>query len=259
MSIYPKSLLATLGIFTCVHVIGQVGIGKEDFYPETDLHIIGDNENAPLRLREIKTTTIEPTSYLTLSPDEKVYVTNSLDGVAFVLPTQVASAGVELLTSDNTGNATYQIGVETPSSANKWKKIPGVEIDFEILQATNIINISLEGGSQYGVVNGTMNLGTNIYYAIGLFVDGVLQDVRILPFKGNGQANKLEKWYFSSYLKNLSEGSHTIEVYVSRRYGVTTTSQAERSLMVGTNTPGVTNNNLFMSQVILNVFGKYGN
>ncbi|WP_084017970.1 hypothetical protein [Moheibacter sediminis] len=240
-------------------VFPQVGIGLENFKPETSLHIVGDQVNSPLGLRGITTTLSDTDVYLIHDTDDKVYKMNRLDGVAFVIPTVFNTNGIELTTAMNTGNVTYNLGVETPASVNKWHLIPGMTSTFEMLQDTNILNISIEGLSQYGVTGAFVNLGTNIYYTVGIFIDGILTDARILTFRGNGQSNLVDKWNVSSHVKNLSKGTHTIQVYVSRRNGSSTSSQDERSIMVGTSSVGVSNNNDFMSRIVLNCFGRYGN
>lgn len=235
-----------------VSLFSQVGINTTN--PQNTLHVAGDGTKDPLRIDGLKPGS---GSYLLVDSNGVVKTSTDKSNLTFILPSVSNSSGILLTQAGQTGSTTYSEN-STPASSitpgsGSWTKIPGLQSTLNIIQATNTINISVEGMVQYDSA-AAMASTMSVSYAIGIFLDGKLIATRMFSLSGNGFAGTTDKWSVLGQSSNLSVGAHTIEIYATRR---NTTGSASSSIAIARPAPSVTSLNQFMSKAILQINGVY--
>ncbi len=218
-------------------------VGVNTKAPLKELHIKASASDDPLRLEGVKSGT---GLYLVVDDNGVVKTTDALGSFVFVLPSVSNTTGLNLTT--NSGAGIY--AENSVPASGIWTKIPGMQSTFNIIKPLNSLNISAEGMAQYDVVTTT---SMSIVYALGIFLDGKLIAVRTFNLKGDGFSGTFGKWDILGQSTNLSVGSHTIELYASRR------SSANVLGAIYIAQPAAINNalNQFMAKAVLQVIGIY--
>lgn len=241
-------LLATISPVSLVKAQGSVGANTKS--PVTRLHVKASGTDDPLRLEGVKNGT---GPFLVVDDNGIVKTTPARNSFAFVLNPVSNTTGLKL--SSETGTRAYAENSNATGSlsgGSSWTKIPGMEIKFDIIEAVNSLNISAEGMAQYAYGQ-TLPKGTSISYAIGVFLDGKLIATRINVLMGNNFAGTLDKWTILGQANNLSLGSHTIELYATRRNNVS----APEAIYIAMPAESAPNANQFLVRSVLRVNGVY--
>lgn len=235
-----------------VTTFAQVGINTNN--PQTMLHVVGNGVADPLRIDGLKPGS---GSYLLVDANGVVKTATDRSNLTFVLPSVSNSTGLILTQAGQTGPTTYTENTSPTSSimpgSGSWTKIPGLQSTFNIIQPTNTINISTEGTVQYDSAS-TMSSGMAVSYAIGIFLDGKLIAARVFNISGNGFSGTFDKWSILGQASNLSVGSHTLEVYATRR---NTAGSANADIAIARPAPSSTSLNQFMAKAVLQINGVY--
>ncbi|WP_199141620.1 hypothetical protein [Pedobacter sp. ASV12] len=250
MKIYDQYLfLLLLVLCTASLVKAQGSMGANTKPPLTRLHIKPSGTDDPLRLEGVKTGA---GPFLVVDDNGVVKTTPARNSFAFVLEPVSNTTGLEL--SSETGALAYTENSSPTGSlsgGSAWTKIPGMEINFNIIEAVNSLNIKAEGMVQY--LGKVMSPGMSVSYAIGVFLDGKLIAARPAVLIGDGFSGTLDKWTILGQANNLSLGSHTIELYATRRSNVA----AADAIYIARPATNSASLNQFMAKAVLQVNGVY--
>ncbi|MFP3591499.1 hypothetical protein [Chryseobacterium sp. SIMBA_038] len=242
--------LLVFSIYTAA--FAQVGINTAN--PQNMLHIVGNGTTDPLRIEGIKPGS---GTYLLVDSNGVVKASTDRSNLTFVLPSVSNSTGLLLSQAGQTGSTTYNENSAPASSImpgnGSWTKISGLQSTLNIIQPANTINISVEGMVQYDSTAAMTNTMT-VSYAIGIFLDGKLIATRMFAISGNGFSGTTDKWSVLGQSSNLSVGSHTIEIYATRR---NTTGSATADLAIARPASSVSSLNQFMAKAVLQINGVY--
>lgn len=235
----------------------QVGINTEN--PSNTLHVKNTEGVDPVRIEGIQKGSGE-----LLVVDEDGIVKKAYPSqihLPFVLPAVSNTVGVTLSVSSQTGSNIYTQGSSPTGSipgGGSWTKIPGLETTFDIIDPNNTISMSVEGIAQY---NADMSEDASVSFAIGIFVDNKLEAVRFFAINGSRFSTEAIKWEALGQVSDLSVGSHTVEVYATRRNSTPTSpsqpAHPSASLAIAQPAPSSSNLNQFMARGVLNISGVY--
>ena len=232
---------------------GQVGINTDR--PTNTLHIKNSVGIDPIRIEGLRAGS----GVILLADDNGVLKTStSKINLPFILPAVSNTTGINLSLASQTGSNIYDEGsVPTGSIAGggSWTKIPGMEVNFDIVDGSNTISMNVEGMAQY---NGNMADGSSVSFAIGIFVDGKLGAVRMASVDGNSFSFETQKFEVLGQVSNLSVGRHKIEVYATRRNSTPSgTNEPTAALAIARPAATASNLNQFMTKAVLQVSGVY--
>lgn len=246
-----KNLIIVLVLSLPLGVGAQIRSGINTKSPDGTLHITPNGTDEPLRIEGIK-----PGSGSYLMVDDAGYLkfTTVRQNLAFVLPAVNSPGPLVLTTASETGEHVYNENSSPNGSiaGQSWSKIPGLESTFSIIESVNAISVNVEGITYYSSLSPMPN-DSSISFAIGVFLDGKLIAMGNYNLKSTQFAYQAKQWNLMAAARNLSKGTHKIEVYATRRI---TTGDATAPINVGGQGADA-GPNQFMAKGILQVSGVY--